>query len=233
MRYLSAMVTIARGSLGGITFTANQFHQLIARGKTAPVNPKTPNQETMRLAFSNSSSVWKSLTQAVRDDWNEYAKTVYYPGPLGDYQVPGRNIFIANHGLVSYINARGLDTIVVSTAAPVYTGVPAWADIKLNAPVAAGTGFSVHLGNTEPVAMNYFITHSNQFDPSRERFKGPFLSSSAKSDEVASSSIDDVDFLGLLVGQRYFVRIKGVTVESGHRQTFEVILSTLAETTSP
>jgi hypothetical protein len=51
------------------------------------------------------------------------------------------------------------------------------------------------------------------------------------SDEITDSSSDDVDFIGLTLGRRYFVRIKGVTVGGPHRQTFEVILNGLAQAT--
>lgn len=231
MKLTSPLGSVMRGSVCGLTFTANGYQNIVVRQRVAPVNPKTPNQETMRLAFSAMSTAWKALTQAQRDGWNDYAKSVWFPGPTGDYQITGRNMFMSNLGLITYINNRGLDTITVSVAPPSVEGVPSWASASVGAPSTSGTGICVSLGNTCGYPMNYFITISPAFDPSRERFKGPFLSASAVSDEIADSSSDDVDFLGLTLGERYFVRIVGVTTSSGHRKTFPVILNGLAQTT--
>jgi len=230
-RMLSPLASILRGSIAGLTFLSNQYHQIVVRQKTAPVNPKTTNQEIMRIAFANASTAWRSLTDGQRKDWEDYAKSVVYPGPLGDYSPTGRNIFMANLGLVYYINSRALDVIVVSLAAPLVDGVPSWAAISIAAPTVPGTGFSVHLGNTCGFAMNYFITHSIPFDPTRNRWKGPWDSESAVSDEVADQAVADVDFLNLTLDRVYFVRVRGVTVEGGHRSSFEVILRAVAETT--
>jgi len=230
-RMLSPLASVLRGSIAGLTFLANQYHQIVVRQKTAPVNPKTPHQEIMRTAFANASTQWRSLTDDQRKGWSEYAKSVVYPGPLGDYSPTGRNIFMANLGLVGYINSRALDIIVVSLSAPLVDGVPSWATISIAAPTVPGTGFSVHLGNNCGFEMNYFITHSIPFDPTRLRWKGPWDSESAVSDGVADASVADVDFLGLTLDRIYFVRVRGVTVEGGHRSTFEVILRAVAETT--
>jgi hypothetical protein len=231
LRILSPMASIARGSVAGLTFLANQYHQIVVRQRTAPVNPKTFNQELMRMCFSNASTQWKGISESDRSKWDDYSQSVKFPGPLGDYSITGRNMFMANLSLVYYINSRALDTVVVSLSPPNVEGVPSWSDLSVDAPTTTGTGISVHLGNTCGYDMNYFITLSPPQDPSRERYKGPFLSESAVSDEITDSSSDDVDFIGLTLGRRYFVRIKGVTVGGPHRQTFEVILNGLAQAT--
>lgn len=231
MRMLSPLGSIMRGSVAGLTFTANQFHQIIVRQKTSPVNPKTTEQEQMRVAFSASSVAWKILSEAAQDDWNDYARTVSYPGPLGSYTVTGRNIFMSNLSMIYYINARALDVLAVSLVAPTVPGVPSWHDVSTGAPTIAGDGFSVHLENLQSEDMNYFITISPPQSPSRMRYKGPWKTSSAVSDTVASLGAADVDFLLLQVGAAYFVRIKGITVDAPHQSSFEIILRHIAENT--
>lgn len=228
MRILSPLMSIARGSVAGLTFTANQFHQIVVRQKTAPVNPKTTFQEQMRVAFAAASVHWKGLVQSVRDDWSDYAKTVDYPGPLGSYVVTGRNIFMANAAMILYINARALDTLTLSTAAPTIPGVPSWSDVSTDAPSVPGTGFSIHLENISGDDMNYFITISPPQAPSRLRYKGPWDSSSAVSDTVASLAAVSIDFLTLQEGAAYFARIKGITVEAPHRSSFDIIVRRIA-----
>jgi len=228
---LSPIASTLRGSIAGLTFLSNQYHQIVVRQKTAPVNPKTTNQEIMRLCFANASNVWRNLSDVQRSAWADYAKSVTYSGPLGNYNVTGRNIFMSNLSLVYYINTRSLDTIVVSLSAPSEDGVPSWAQCTIAPPVAPGTGFSVRLGNSSGSAMNYFITHSIPFDPTRLRFKGPFDSETACSDSVADAGVVDVDFLGLALDRVYFVRVRGVTIEGPHRSTFDIIKRAVASTT--
>ena len=121
-RALSQIVTVIRGSIGGITFTANQWHQILLRAKTAPVQPQTNAQQFIKDGFTAASLDWKLLTDADRALWSQYSATVTYTGPLGDYTLPGRQIFMAAQSLVNYINSAGLDVIATDLTTPVIPG---------------------------------------------------------------------------------------------------------------
>lgn len=232
LRLLSPLASIARGSIAGLTFLANQYHQIVVRQRTAPVNPKTVTQEQMRVSFAAASVGWKALTALNRTKWADYALTVDYPGPLGDYNITGRNIYMANLSMVHYVNARGLQVIVVNDDPPSIPGVPSWLDVNTDAPSVPGDGLSINFGNPGPEDMSYYITISPPQSPSRDRYKGPWSSGTAQSAEVASAATANVDFLTLQVGAKYFVRLKGFTTENEVRSTFEIIQSHIAETTA-
>jgi len=177
MRFLSQVYTIARGSVGGITYTANQWHQLIARARTAPIQPGTPYQAGIRSAFSAADAMWLALDPGDRELWEDYADTVIYQGPMGPYTIPGRQLFVGTLALALYADGIFPDTFVVHDAPPDVAG-------RFNpGPIEAG----VYSGLTQGIAIN--ITNPSSelaivvtdvsiaFDVTRNRYKGPWISS--------------------------------------------------------
>lgn len=67
-----SMVAGARGKVGGLVFSANQGGPYV-KAWSRSSNPRTPEQTTVRDRFAAKSSQWKDLTQAQRDDWDDYA----------------------------------------------------------------------------------------------------------------------------------------------------------------
>ncbi len=66
------MVVGARGTAGGLIFSANlagPYAKIWAR----PPNSKTPDQADQRVTFGRLATQWQGLTQAERDDWDDYA----------------------------------------------------------------------------------------------------------------------------------------------------------------
>ncbi len=67
-----AMVVGARGTVGGLTYSANKagpFVKSWSRGG----NPRTVLQTDNRNVLAARSVAWAGLTQAQRDDWDDYA----------------------------------------------------------------------------------------------------------------------------------------------------------------
>lgn len=84
MKFKSAMVTSASGSIGGMTASHNQGG-LYMRARTIPVNPGTSFQTTVRALMASLSTAWVStLTPAQRTAWDTYNKNVPIVGALGD-----------------------------------------------------------------------------------------------------------------------------------------------------
>lgn len=73
MKYTSALMTGASGSLRGIVASHNSGGTYF-RGRTTPVNPQTTLQTAVRNAMSNISQAWDNvLTGSQRNAWNTYA----------------------------------------------------------------------------------------------------------------------------------------------------------------
>jgi hypothetical protein len=109
MRMLSQLATVARGSVGGVTFTANQHHAIVCRARVSPVNPMTQRQSQMRAAFGDAQSLYEALSAADKLAWQDYADTLTFEGPLGNYSVTGRSVCLGNLATALYLDDRGFN----------------------------------------------------------------------------------------------------------------------------
>jgi hypothetical protein len=229
MKCLSQIVTIARGSIGGLTFTANQHHQLIVRAKTSPVNPATNWQTKVRSQFSQGLNRWNTLEEDERQLWNAYAQTCQYNGPLGTYTVPGRLLFIATYTLVTYCN---LFRVTPSTWADDPPSIPGWLSLNnlssgAGTPTETGVHYDYTNNNGEDIVVLGQI--SQAFNASRTSFKGPWLTPDNLLDEVADSAAGSVEWQGLSAGQRYFSRFRCMSDQEPYRISNDMFMSALAE----
>jgi len=229
-RMLSQVATIIRGSVGGLTYLADQYHQIVMRARTSPVQPNTTNQAIIRSVFSEASEIWKSLTDEVRADWNSYAATCFFQGPLGPYAVSGRGLFMGARALQQYIAARGLETPTLVTTAPTTTGFATLSSVNSSELGAAGTGFAINISNTSGEDILVMAERSLGFHPSRLRYKGPYESSKSLAVIIPGSTSVHIDFPHLEDGNRYFWRVKGVVDDGPPRLTAQFQGSQLAST---
>ncbi len=90
------IVTGARGSVGGTTFSAIGARGIIKR-KAISKRPETQAQQLGKQAMARFSPAWRGLTQAQRDDWATYADTVTLVDSLGqDYSPQPLQAYLRN-----------------------------------------------------------------------------------------------------------------------------------------
>jgi hypothetical protein len=80
---LSAIVSAARGKVGGNVFSANKAGSFV-RTYVKPTNRNTIAQQTVRGRFGTLSSSWRNETAEVRGQWNTIAPQYPYMNRLGD-----------------------------------------------------------------------------------------------------------------------------------------------------
>jgi len=228
-KFLSQVYTAIRGSVGGVTYTANQWHPLISRARVSPVNPATPNQGAIRSSLAQASGAWKQLTQAARDLWDAYADTCEYTGPLGVYKIPGRQMFVACIALAQYINVRGLYTLTVTPTPPTIPGFYSPGPIIPAAPSSVGTGVALSITNTTGIDGIALVERSIAFNGTRNRYKGPFLSATAQVVAIPSGVSTNIEFLGLEEDYVYFMRLRMLTDAAPFRNSAEYIFRGVAE----
>ena len=220
MRFQSQVYVIARGSVGGVTYTANQFHQLIARARTAPVNPKTTRQTEIRSAFSGAAELWKQATAAVRLGWNDYASTLIFEGPLGQYTVPGRQVFLGNLGTAIYLQSRVAAPAAILDTAPVLPGFLDIENVTTQAPAGpAVTGVAMSFTQNGSENAIGFCQRSVGWNPTRNRFKGPFLTETLDFASVVAPASGFIDFVGLETGLAYFMNPRFITAQAPFRMS--------------
>jgi len=233
-KLLSQVATTLRGSVGGITYTANQWHAILMRARVSPVNPNTTHQSEIRSAFAGAQGAWLALSDTERELWDDYALTCVYPGPLGNYTIPGRLMFAACYGWAKYLETRGIASIVVGDLPP---SIPGWLPVDAvtpSHPATPGTGVAVSVTITGTESVTVIAEVSWAFNPTRYRFKGPFKSSTLQGIEaVAPGQSVLLEFLGLAEDLVYFIRVRCITSAEPHRISAEYIVRCVAETIGP
>ena len=98
MKYTSPIISSGSGSMGGTTYSHNQFGQYM-RNRKVPVNPNSALQISVRTVFADLAQRWQStLTTAQRAAWNNYAANVAVKDKLGqDIYLTGLNHYLRSN----------------------------------------------------------------------------------------------------------------------------------------
>lgn len=234
-RILSHVWANILGSVGGITYFNNQYHQIVARQRTVPTNPQTVAQQLIRGCFDDAVELWDSLTPSIRTGWEEYAAGCVFPGPLGDYSITGRLMFIRNYTVAHYLDRRGKLNGNVLTNFPRWPGFNTLGPIECGPLVAVGTGFSINGLNNNPDQNTLYAFRSRAFQPSRNRFKGPWLTASLDSSTALPAGAWDIQFPNLVEDDVYFVILRVISEDLegvfGHRLSFDHVMRCVAQVT--
>lgn len=131
---LGVTVVGIRGSIGGITFSANRSGPH-ARILPIPRNPRTTNQTTQRGYLSTMGAKWRSIGTTEQENWNAFAATP----PETDYNSLGETYLLSGFGWFTRICTRRLRTgqvedLLAPTSTP--TAPPQSFDLDLH----PGTG---------------------------------------------------------------------------------------------
>lgn len=115
-----SLVTDARGSIGGVTFSRNHYGPY-TRARVKPVNPNTARQVLVRASIAFLSDMWaNTLTLAQRTAWNLYGSSVAMQDAMG------ATIYLTgyNHFIRSNLIRKQLDLALIS-AGPTIFELPA------------------------------------------------------------------------------------------------------------
>lgn len=97
MKYKSALMTHASGSLGGITASRNKSGNYF-RARVTPTQPDTCRQNESRAIFSQLASSYADLSPIQRVMWEEYAENSPVTHTCGSVTpISGQNAFIRNN----------------------------------------------------------------------------------------------------------------------------------------
>lgn len=127
------MIGAASGSIGGTTFSHNKGGAYV-RTRAIPTNPSTAAQLARRAALATISIAWRSLTNAQRDSWDNYARQ----NPTTD--ALGQSMSLSGHQQYVGLNTRILlDAGVVISEPPVVGAPPAFRTAVQSADLGLGT----------------------------------------------------------------------------------------------
>lgn len=173
MKFKSALLTDASGSIGGITASRNRGG-LYLRARVVPVNPNTPFQQAIRGFVASLTSGWNdTLTIGQRAGWDTYANQVPLPDPLGDPRNVG--------GLAMYVrsNVPRLQAALPRVDdAPIVFDLGTFTNPTFGTFAAATNDFAVTFDNTDAWANEddsaMLVLGSRPQNASINFFKGPY-----------------------------------------------------------
>lgn len=118
MRFISPIISDARGSLGGAVFARNPTG-VYMRARTAPTQPRTPSQVNNRDQFTIASQAWRTLGSSLIQGWNAYAETLSRTNSLGVRYTPsGFQVFVEYTRNLQSIGITDLPTLPTATFNP-------------------------------------------------------------------------------------------------------------------
>ena len=106
---LGALAQDVRGSVAGNTFARNRGGAYV-RQKVAPIQPRTARQLAQRAILTEVSQAWRTLTDAQRQGWTNWADN----HPIMD--VFGDTLVLSGNGAYSRVNAVRLTAGLAKTA---------------------------------------------------------------------------------------------------------------------
>ncbi len=110
MKYISPLISDARGSLGGTTFARNRSG-IYTRARVAPTQPRTTSQQDNRANFAALASSWKSLAQSDIQAWNTAASAETLTDSLGNSYMPsGMQLYMSCNRNLGFIGKSPLST---------------------------------------------------------------------------------------------------------------------------
>jgi len=173
MKYKSALVTTASGSVNGLTASHNRGGQYF-RGRTIPTNPATAFQVAVRDQLALLTSRWsQTLTTLQRQGWQDYADVVEVTDALGEKRhLTGLNWYIACNTPRFFASLAVVDapptvfTLAILTN-PVITSFTAATRVL----VAAYTNTDTW-ANAVGGALLFFVSRPQS--PGVSYFKGPY-----------------------------------------------------------
>ena len=105
---LSALVSAARGKVGGNVFSANKAGSFV-RTYVKPTNRNTIPQQFVRGVFGALSSAWRSLSAGQRSQWNTIAVQYPYMNRLGDMATySGQQLYNKLNSNINAVTSAGL-----------------------------------------------------------------------------------------------------------------------------
>lgn len=216
MKFKSALVTEASGSIGGLTASHNRGGQYL-RARAIPVNTNSPQQQAVRQYMGQLASAWgNTLTQNQRDLWEAYADNVLLPDPLGEpRKATGLNHFIRCNipRLQSGLSAS------ILTAAPITFDLGTYTAPVLGVVDASDKTASIAFTNTDAWAIAVggamLIYASPGQSPATTFYKGPYRYADKVIGAVVPPTTPKVAALPFAVatGQKCFVKISFIQVD--------------------
>lgn len=178
-----AFLTDMRGKIGGSVFSRNK-NGAYAKNKVTPSNPQTATQMAVRNLLAGFAQQWRTLSESVRNGWNDGAVNFPRTNVFGDsYILAGNMLF---NSLNSNLAKIGLAAI---TNCPSPKGVSARA---IDSATATATALDLIIGTAISTQDKGIVRATVGLSPGVNNFKSK-LRDIAIVDNSSTSTLDVVN----------------------------------------
>lgn len=119
----SALVADVSGAIGGVIFSRNRSGATV-RNKTVPTSPITAASSAVKAAFGFLSALWRSLSEAQRQSWQNAVENFPYSNKLGEARLySGQQLYMKLNRVIQVVGGNLLETAPAPVALPVMVGV--------------------------------------------------------------------------------------------------------------
>lgn len=206
----STIFNMIRGSLGDITFAGGHSNRIVVRSKiVSPAYPDTAGQQAAKAAFTWSLQQWASISQAYRDGWSDYGKTILTRKPFADSNLTGRQAFVQSISLARFLNQLFGDPASVTFEPPEEPGyISSCVTTVLPYDAGGAAGIKIHYENFTDNWVLAYNLRSDPFPATRNKLRSPFLYSTGQYRPVNISSTSDDYFHTTVgnIGKVFFVK---------------------------
>jgi hypothetical protein len=208
-----AMMTDARGKLGGHVFSKNRGGAYL-RTKVTPSNPQTEAQVSQRALLSQFSQNWRTLTEAQRLAWSAVVPQYATTNVFGDLVNPsGSNLYTRLN-----INAAIAGGSAISTP-PLPLGTATASNLVVTADVSDGSVELAFDPATVPTGQVMVVEATPQLSPGIDNANSQFRQIAVLPAATASGADVAADYIakfgGLTAGRKMMVRVKFIRIATG------------------
>jgi len=228
MKFKSALVTAASGSIHGITASHNRGGQYL-RSRVIPTNPSTAYQQAVRNYMASITLAWgQTLTATQRQGWADYADAVEVKDALGEKRkLTGLDWYTACNvprlqGSLSRIDTAPTTFNLAGLTPPTITSITASTGILVMAYTNTDTW-----ANAVGGALMVYI--SRPVSPGVTFFKGPFRflgKVAGAATPPTSPFTSSASPFPMAAGNRVFVQVRALNADGRISNPFR--LSSLA-----
>jgi len=196
------------GSIAGTTYLTTAAGQIIGRQRTVPVNTPSTFKTAIKNALQTRAAHWNALTTAQRTGWDVWAQANGYPD--------GRTPYMSGTVFIQFLSNIGIAGVITGLFddRPDTNNIPQ-CNISPTPPVTPSPGaIAVKISNVGPQRVYAYVEISAGFNAARRSYKGPYNWNMAKAFSIASGVSPVTDFVGLVAGLRYFVRVRVCTADT-------------------
>lgn len=209
----TAIVADMRAKLNGTVFSKNRYGNY-TRTKVTPTNPSTTEQVNARNILATHSQGWRGLTDAQRQGWINASSSFPFTDVFGNIRyLAGNALYVKLNSNLNYANQAAIDD------APSPVAIPALTAVSVAAAAGAGTVALTFAPTPVPAGFAMIIEATPNVSPSinfvKNKFRNVAVVAAAGTSPHATGTAYVARFGGMTAGQKLFVRIFLISIDSG------------------